>query len=295
MKRTVSIVAALCALCYFGGASAASASSEAITAANSSFAWIYSNAGTVDAGAKHGNDCAEPAGKGEFACETEYDYVRSNGRLGSRWFFVTGYVSWTGIHVNPYGPGLVGTPHSHVYRPVSWIRAWHSDSCPGVLGILVSNLPCGNAEDFLQQGTAKVGIVPGKSATYWPWLTRYVCKSIGNLTTCSNKVGDAYRYRGADLYAIPRTRCSSRFHSRLEVGGASCAKAVAVEQRWIQLRPCAIGDSYGNALRSSCVVNGLACAANLGYEPGSEQFGEEVPLVNCRRNGVSVAFSFSGP
>lgn len=172
---------------------------ELINATNSTLAWSFSGSpNAVDATPSRYNDCPARYPKTYiFACETEFFYQRPNGTDGTRWFFVSGDVQWTGVHVNPYGPGELGTPQSSSYPGSSWVRHWHRES-PNCLrswrihGDIQSNFPC--AAYQIWHGTTTEGF--GDGDLTWSWLYDYRCDHRGAWTLCRNALGDGYRYRG---------------------------------------------------------------------------------------------------
>src|SRR5262249_47055488 len=110
----LSLVALLVGLLFVVLPSCAEAA-QLINAEDSTLAWSFSSSpNAVDGTPARYNGCAlhEP-NSNFFDCKTEFFYQRPDGTDGSRWFFTSGYVQWTGVHVNPYGPGEVGTPHSY--------------------------------------------------------------------------------------------------------------------------------------------------------------------------------------
>lgn len=187
-----------------GAAANGAAMAERVTPANSSSAWIIAGkSAPVDLGRQYGEDCPEPMSNVRpiiYACATEYRFDYPNGEPGTRIFAIQGEVTWTNVHVNPLGPGALGTPHSSVGFRTSWIRYWHEDSrkCLAgydIHGYIQSNFPCAAAQ--IWYGNPKSGAILGTDTAYWPWLYQYPCRRRGDWTTCSNKVGDAYRYRGS--------------------------------------------------------------------------------------------------
>ena len=184
--------------------SSAGAHPPTVSAANSTAYWNFAgDNNVVDAGARHGQDCAEQEyHRYTWDCITEYDYRRPDGSRGNRWFLVFGDVSWTGVYPNPYGRGYFGTPQSQTYKPLSWIRYWHRDTAGclrswQVSGYVVSNMPCGSVADAINHGDARIGYISGTGTGYWPWLYSFPCSRKGDWTNCQNKVGDVYRYKGS--------------------------------------------------------------------------------------------------
>lgn len=193
-------LAALLVAALFAGTATAGAS-QLVSATNSTRAWVFdSNPNAVDGTPAQDNDCAVRIPHTYiFQCATEFDYMRPNGTLGTRWFSVQGTVQWVGVHPNPFGAGEVGTPKSLSYgTDVSWVRSWHSESS-GCLrawrihGVIVSNFPCPAYQ--IWHGTSIKGYAEGEAG--FPWLYVYRCSHSGIWTTCRNGLGDAYRYRGA--------------------------------------------------------------------------------------------------
>jgi hypothetical protein len=128
-----------------------------------------------------GNDCPVRVARSTFNCATEYS-------IGERWFSVAGYVMW-----------VQGAPSAHVSSRISWVRRWHSDSSAclarwRVRGIVASNMPCSVAADAIAHQSRGVGLISGTATGAWGWLFRFPCQSRHGLTTCTNAVGDSYRY-----------------------------------------------------------------------------------------------------
>jgi hypothetical protein len=189
----------LCCAVLAGQASAARAL-ERINSTNSSLGWQFaSGSNAVDATPSGDSDCPQQDLRDYFSCSTEFNYQQPNGRSGSRWFLNEGFVKWTGVRVNPYGPGDLGTPHSYKYTPSTWIRRWHPNASRclhtwRIHGVVQSNFPCAAYE--IWHGASKEGFndEPGPG---WPWISDYRCVTRRRWTTCQNAEGDAYRYRGA--------------------------------------------------------------------------------------------------
>lgn len=131
--------------------------------------------------ATEGNDCPLRVGSATFNCATEYS-------IGERWFSVAGHVTW--VH---------GAPSAQVTSRTSWMRRWHGDSgaCLArwrVRGSVASNMPCGVVADAIAHQSQGVGHLSGTGARAWRWLSRFPCQTRRGLTTCTNTVGDTYRY-----------------------------------------------------------------------------------------------------
>lgn len=182
-----------------------------VNVANSTLYWVpdHNDPGVVDDGASYGYDCAERLyGTNTYACATEYHLETAQGRALRRRYVVAGEVSWSNVFISVLYPGVYGTPHSEVGYRFSWLRRWHRDperclAGERVHGYVVSNMPCGTVASAIAHGNPRLGQILGTGSGYWPWLNEYHCKRRGDWTTCSNKVGDSYRYRGRFPYEIP--------------------------------------------------------------------------------------------
>ena len=92
-------------------------------------------------------------------------------------------------------------PRKHFYKPSSWVRDCHRDGAGclakwQVSGYVVSNMPCVSVADAIEHGDSRIGYISGTGTGDWPWIFSFPCTRHGNWTTCRNKVGDEYRYRG---------------------------------------------------------------------------------------------------
>jgi hypothetical protein len=93
-----------------------------------------------------------------------------------------------------------GAPHATIDLRHTWVRRWHRDTAACLAsfkplrlkGRLWSNYPCAAWEVIHQYDG--VGRTDGEDAADWPWLNFYPCRTRRGVTTCSNKVGDSYRY-----------------------------------------------------------------------------------------------------
>ncbi|MGH2850951.1 MAG: hypothetical protein ACRDLP_10065 [Solirubrobacteraceae bacterium] len=127
--------------------------------------------------------CVRSLGR-RWPCESEYPGSLSHVGLAY------GIVAWA--H---------GTPHARIDARHTWVRHWHRDTAACLAswkplridGTLWSNYPCA-ARQLVHQSDG-VGRTDGEDAAQWPWLNVYRCQTNGGVTTCSNKVGDSYRYR----------------------------------------------------------------------------------------------------
>jgi hypothetical protein len=155
--------------------------SASVANASDAFDGVVLTSADVVIPTPEGNDCPLRVGSGTFNCATEYS-------IGERWFSVTGYVAWVG-----------GAPTPHVTLRTSWVRGWHGDSTAclarfRVHGTVASNMPCGVAADAIAHQSRGVGHRSGTGTATWTWLSRFPCQTRRGLTTCTNAVGDAYRY-----------------------------------------------------------------------------------------------------
>lgn len=112
-----------------------------------------------------------------YQCLAEY-------HVGIQWHDAEALVKWRN------GQPVVGK----LYRS-TWTRRWEPDaaSCLAkwmVSGTVSSNIPCIDAADAIFHGNA----YSGTDSAYWPWLNLFKCALRAGTTTCTNTLGDAYRY-----------------------------------------------------------------------------------------------------
>lgn len=155
-----------------------------LTAANKTFFAKLFAGWTAYAPLGAGSPCARSTDPG-WPCEFEYPNASLN-HIGVAY----GIVAWS--H---------GAPHASIYRRQTWVRRWHRDTAAcfasfmpvHVDGALWSNFPCA-AWQLIHQSDG-VGLTDGEDAADWPWLNLDPCHTAERVTTCTNKVGDSYRYR----------------------------------------------------------------------------------------------------
>lgn len=156
------------------------------TAGNAGAAFRMSATANATEPSQEGPACPEDDGGGAFQCAVEY-------LTGSTVRLVTGVVQW-----DDNGHPVV----SGVYR-YAWTRRWHTDTHAclrswSLRGRASSNFPC--AADQIAHGGPRVGYTNGTGTGYWPWLYAYPCHSHGGVTTCSNALGDSYRFSRYPTY-----------------------------------------------------------------------------------------------
>ena len=182
----------------FAAQSVAASSALEVTSANASNAFqalaVRGRANAAEPRSE-GSACPLRDPNGAYECAVEFS------TSGSAWSYVAGSVKW--VH---------NAPAAKVAYRTSWVRAWHTDSnaCLGswhLSGSVSSNFPC--PADQIWHQFQGVGVESGTGTGAWPWLYTYPCSVANDVTTCTNAVGDSYRYRvlpsGAPNDAAPPT------------------------------------------------------------------------------------------